>query len=58
MRVSIHVKSASGNRKRSPATHGIQGSGTPHASSAAPTDLTTPSATMKLAQSPAASASV
>src|SRR5262245_16524606 len=58
MRVSIQTKSSSGGTNTRPTANGIQYSGTPAASRYAPADLVTPSATMKLAHSPAARASV
>ena len=55
---NIHTKTTSGSAKISPATHGIQRSGTPLCSSADPTDFATPSARTKLAHKPATNSSV
>ena len=58
VRASIVTPMMSGIVNRPPAAAGIQYSETPIASSQAPTDFVAPSAKMKLAQSPAESASV
>ena len=55
---SMVIKRSVGTKKRSPAKNGIQFSVTPLSSSHVPTDLDTPSETIKLAHNPATSASV
>jgi hypothetical protein len=58
MRASIPTNTRSGAAYTAPAANGIQTSGTPASSKDRPTVFVTPSARMKLAHSPAASASV
>src|SRR5882757_10859620 len=52
------IKRRVGTKKKRPAKNGIQFSVTPLSSSILPTDLETPSETIKLAHNPATSASV